>query len=243
MKNDPEMLGLCLQLYQIPIHAKSGFDTRIITTPGNTVEKNLLKRVMLQFGSVTQVYPLSELELDSPVDVQESLCLDSHTLSRRCLALVSEAGAPVTSDSKRGRQQPGKKWGKRLRAERGGCGTVKSIVAGAQCGTWPSPERGPVWSVKLYLDIFVPEMVLAYKYKLEHHPETQVANADALNCLPLANTPPVVPPLEESILVLNFLDILPVIADSIRQKTQKDPVLAKLKQLVVMGETEGALQP
>eukprot|EP00061_Rhincodon_typus_P007566 g29392.t1 len=40
----------------------------------------------------------------------------------------------------------------------------------------------------------------AYKYKLEHHPRSQVANVDALNCLPLADTPPVMPPLEESIL-------------------------------------------
>eukprot|EP00061_Rhincodon_typus_P006874 g27954.t1 len=44
----------------------------------------------------------------------------------------------------------------------------------------------------------------AYNYKLEHHLGGQVANVVALSCLPLADTPPV----EQSILVLNFLDIL-----------------------------------
>eukprot|EP00061_Rhincodon_typus_P008964 g32045.t1 len=51
------------------------------------------------------------------------------------------------------------------------------------------------------------------------------------------------PSLEKSVLVLNFRDTLPVTADNIRVWTQKDPVLAKMKQLVVMGESEGASQP
>ncbi|XP_048460022.1 coiled-coil domain-containing protein 68 [Rhincodon typus] len=63
--------------------------------------------------------------------------------------------------------------------------------------------------------------------------EAQVANADALSYFLLADTPPVVPTLEESILVANFLDTLPVTADNIWLWTQKHPVLTKVKQLVL----------
>eukprot|EP00061_Rhincodon_typus_P009838 g33641.t1 len=60
----------------------------------------------------------------------------------------------------------------------------------------------------------------------------QVANADALSCLRLADSPLVVPPLEESVMFLTVQEVLPITADNIRLQTQKDPVLEKLKLLV-----------
>ena len=52
----------------------------------------------------------------------------------------------------------------------------------------------------------------------------------------------VVPPMEETV-IMNLFKTLPVAASNIRLWTENYPVLNKLKQVVLMGETKRPLQP
>ena len=70
----------------------------------------------------------------------------------------------------------------------------------------------------------------ACSYKLGYQPDKQQANADALNCLPLLESPSNVPEPAETVLLLNELYRSPTSAADIRSWTAKDPTLAQVLQ-------------
>ncbi|XP_072357065.1 uncharacterized protein [Scyliorhinus torazame] len=77
-------------------------------------------------------------------------------------------------------------------------------------------------------------LLAAYEYSLEHKPGTQIANADALSRLPLSTGPMSTPTTGEVVATLNFMDTLPVTASQIREWTQTEPVLSKVKRAATM---------
>ena len=70
-----------------------------------------------------------------------------------------------------------------------------------------------------------------YEYTLKFKPTMQHANADALSCLSLPETasPPLSP---ETVLLLEFHNKSPVIANQIRIWTRRDPLLSKITEYV-----------
>lgn len=74
-----------------------------------------------------------------------------------------------------------------------------------------------------------------YDYTIIYKPGEQHANADLLSRLPLSQAPSNVPIPPETIHLLETLSSSPVTATHIRQWTMKDPVLAKVKDLVLRG--------
>ena len=75
----------------------------------------------------------------------------------------------------------------------------------------------------------------AYDYKVEYKPGAQNSNADALSRLPLPESMKSVPLPGETILVMENLQASPVNVKQIRQWTDRDPVLSKVRRLVQEG--------
>ena len=71
----------------------------------------------------------------------------------------------------------------------------------------------------------------AYEYTIKHKPGKQLANADALSRLPLSHYPETVP-IPDVHLVMQHLNFTPVTAADIKQWTDKDPTLARVRQFV-----------
>ena len=86
----------------------------------------------------------------------------------------------------------------------------------------------------------------AYNYQIQYKPGKDNSNADALSRLPLPESPTSVPLPGETIFLMDTLETLPVNATQIRTWTSKDPVLSRVKELVLQGwvdTTDEQLQP
>ena len=75
----------------------------------------------------------------------------------------------------------------------------------------------------------------AYDYTISYKPGERHANADLLSRLPLPETPAEVPTPPEIILMMETLQGTPVSAKNIRQWTDRDPLLSRVRNLVLQG--------
>ena len=75
----------------------------------------------------------------------------------------------------------------------------------------------------------------AYDYIIEYKPGHQHSNADMLSRLPLPDKPAEVPIPGETILVLDMLNSLPVTAEHIKQWTNRDTVLSRVRTMIQRG--------
>ena len=86
----------------------------------------------------------------------------------------------------------------------------------------------------------------AYDYQIQYKPGKDNSNADMLSRFPLAESPTSVPLPRETIFLMDTLETSPVTACQIRTWTSKDPVLSRVKKLVLQGwmdTTDEQLQP
>lgn len=87
-------------------------------------------------------------------------------------------------------------------------------------------------------------ILAAYTYEIQYKPSEQHGNADALSRLPV---PDESFPKPNPVFRISYLDSLPITAKDIAYETQRDPVLAKVKQYVLSGwpkyVSEEVLQP
>ena len=77
----------------------------------------------------------------------------------------------------------------------------------------------------------------AYSYTIEYKSGQLNSNADALSRLPLPTAPATVPMPADTIHLIEQLNSTPVIATMIKKWTAQDPVLAKVKNLLLKGWT------
>ena len=77
----------------------------------------------------------------------------------------------------------------------------------------------------------------AYNYDIVFKPGSQNANANVLSRLPLADSPSNVPLPEETVLLLENLQLSPITAAQIKIWTAHDPVLSQVQDLVLQGWT------
>ena len=75
----------------------------------------------------------------------------------------------------------------------------------------------------------------SYHYSIKYRKGSHMCNADALSCLPLPDCPTNVPMPPETIALLEQLASVPLTAAQIRKMTDRDPVLAKVKQYTWKG--------
>ena len=75
----------------------------------------------------------------------------------------------------------------------------------------------------------------AYNYSIKYRKGDDMSNADALSRLPLPECPPSVPKPPETIALLEHLAKVPLTSTQIRSMTDRDPTLAKVKQLTQNG--------
>ena len=79
----------------------------------------------------------------------------------------------------------------------------------------------------------------AYNYTISYKPGDQHSNADLLSRLPLPDSPTKTPPPADIILLMETLQASPVTAQHIRQWTDKDPLLSRVRTLVLHGWKNG----
>ena len=75
----------------------------------------------------------------------------------------------------------------------------------------------------------------AYNYQIQYKAGKSNSNADALRRLPLPDAPSTVPLPGENIFLMDTLESSPVSATDIITWTSKDPVLSRVKELVLQG--------
>jgi len=75
----------------------------------------------------------------------------------------------------------------------------------------------------------------AYNYRLVYKPGSKIANADCLSRFPLQVTYPEPPKVGEEVLLLEHLALTTVCAEDIRRWTDRDPVLARVRSLILKG--------
>ena len=75
----------------------------------------------------------------------------------------------------------------------------------------------------------------AYNYTFEYKPGASHGNADGLSRLPLPEAPSEIPVPGETILAMDMLTSLPVTAKQIKNWTDRDPTLAKLRHSLLVG--------
>ena len=78
-------------------------------------------------------------------------------------------------------------------------------------------------------------MLSAYRYNISYKPGVSHANADGLSRLPVANTISEVPLPGDVLLVFRTLESTPVTASQIRQWTDTDPVLSRVRSNLLTG--------
>ena len=79
----------------------------------------------------------------------------------------------------------------------------------------------------------------AYDYTISYRPGDDHANADSLSHLPLPEPPVKTPQPADIILLMETLQASPITAKDIRQWTDKDPLLSKVRTLVLQGWKHG----
>ena len=77
----------------------------------------------------------------------------------------------------------------------------------------------------------------AYDYSICHQPGTAKSHADALSLLPLPDTYKETPVPDKVILLINQLSTSIITAEKIRQWTDHNPILARVRRLVLNGCT------
>ena len=84
-----------------------------------------------------------------------------------------------------------------------------------------------------------------YDYTIEYKPGDQQANADSLSRLPLPDSPSYVPMPPETIHLMETLDSFPITLAQIKQWTRRDPLLSKVKDLLLRGQhdKDAAISP
>ena len=75
----------------------------------------------------------------------------------------------------------------------------------------------------------------AYDYRVQYKPGVQHGNADGLSRLPLPESVNEIPTPGETILMLENLQTTPVNIKHVRQWTDRDPILSKVRRLVQQG--------
>ena len=75
----------------------------------------------------------------------------------------------------------------------------------------------------------------AYNYQIQYKPGKDNSNADVLSRLPLPDSPQSVPLPGETILLMDTLESSPVSATQIRTWTANDPVLSRVRNLILQG--------
>ena len=75
----------------------------------------------------------------------------------------------------------------------------------------------------------------AYSYTIKHKLGKQLSHADVLSRLPLADQPSSVPTPPDVVLLLNHLTETIVSAETIKSWTDKDPVLSRLRNIILTG--------
>ncbi len=78
-------------------------------------------------------------------------------------------------------------------------------------------------------------LLSAYQYSIKYKRGQDHANADALSRLPLPSRSADVPLPGETVMLLDHLQTTPVTAQQIKAWTGRDPVLAKVRTLVLQG--------
>ena len=89
-------------------------------------------------------------------------------------------------------------------------------------------------------------MLVAYSYSIAYKPGAEHANADVLSRLPLQVVPANIPLPGETILLLDSLQSSPVTATQIRQWTDRDPLMAQVRKMILQGwrpSEEEKMQP
>jgi len=85
-----------------------------------------------------------------------------------------------------------------------------------------------------------------YNYQIQYKPGKGNSNADVLSRLPLPDSPDAVPVPGETIFLMDTLQHSPVIATQIKTWTSNDPILSRVRDLVLEGwvnTTEVQLEP
>ena len=78
----------------------------------------------------------------------------------------------------------------------------------------------------------------AYSYTIKYKSGKQQSNADALSRFPLAEMPVSVPSPTETVAVMEHLSTIPLTAIKIKQQTDRDPLLSKVKRFTQSGWPE-----
>ena len=79
----------------------------------------------------------------------------------------------------------------------------------------------------------------AYDYTILYRSGEKYANADSLSCLPLPERPSTTPQPADTILLTETPHTSPATAQQIRQWTDKDPLLSRVRTLVLQGWRDG----
>lgn len=87
-------------------------------------------------------------------------------------------------------------------------------------------------------------ILAAYTYEIQYKPSEQHGNADALSRLPIPDNSF---PKPNAVFRVSYLDSLPLTAKDVAQETERDPILARVKQHMLSGwpkyVPDEALQP
>ena len=83
----------------------------------------------------------------------------------------------------------------------------------------------------------------SYQYNIQHRPGIEMCHADAMSRLPLPEKPESVPCPGDLILLTSHLSEHIMTADKIRQLTDKDPLLSRVRRLILHGWPDNCPDP